>query len=329
MTIINKKRDAKNKVMIYTVKKDLTDEQTLKLNGTLCTNRSYKDLIDHDADVYTVDGELLLRFRKKILPQKNVDSFYENVIDFAHHSTATRGAESGSDIKDVKYNKKIKSNIYGYFDKWTIFQKHIFKVLKIKPPFPVRVTRFTTEFPQKMEKTIPLINNIDQLYKKLVPDSYKIQKRCAMQTAYRIGDTAFTTFTTNVSTQMGLHKDSGNLKESFGNLVVIEKGSYEGCYTCYPQYKVAVDIRNGDFVAMNIHNLHGNTPIKFTSPDGQRLSIVCYLRQGIWEKSKGSTKADVERNISTMRRIIKRYGVKVKKIKLANMQKLKTNSKVK
>jgi hypothetical protein len=310
MTII-KKEKGKNGVMQYVVKKDLTDEQTDALNGKMLTNRMFKDIIDHDCDVYTEDGDMLLRFRKNVLPQHNVKEFYDNVIDFAHHTTGLRGAESGSDVKDMKYNPRIKSNIYGYFDTWTVFQKHMFKILKIKPPSPVRVTRFTADYPEKWKKMIPLIQNIDQMYKKLAPKNYKFQKKCADETAYHIADTAFTTMTTNVTTQMGAHRDSNNLKESFGNLVVIEKGKYEGGYTGFPQYKVAVDVRTGDFLAMNINELHANTPIKLKTSDAERLSIVCYLRQGIWEKSKGTTLEDVKKNQAKMKRVIERYNKKI------------------
>lgn len=314
MTII--KREKRDGVIVYTLRKDLTDAQTAALEGKHLTTRHFKDKIDHDCDVYTEDGQLLMKFRKGILPQHNVDNFYDNVIDFAHNVTGARGAESGSDVKDIRFNKRIASNVYGYFDKWTIFQKHMFKTLKIKPPFPVRVTRFTTEFPDKWAKMVPLIQNIDKLYKKLVPGPYRFQRKCADETAYKIPGTAFTTITTNLNTQMGAHHDSGNLKESFGNLVVIEKGKYEGGYTVFPQYKVAADVRTGDFLAMNIHLLHAVTAIKPKTEGAERLSIVCYLRQGVWEKSKGTTSEDVKKNISTMQRIIKRFGKK----KAANEQ---------
>ena len=305
MTIIEKKKI--NGVMVYKVKADLTDEETQAMNGKLCTDRTYKDIIDHDADVYTQDGHLLLRFRKNVLPQNNVDVFYKNVIGFANTTTAARGACSGSKVKQIDLNKKIKSNVYGFFDRWTVFHKHMFKTLGIKPPFPVRVTRFTTEFPDKWAKMIPLIKNIDDMYKKLVPDSYKFQRACANETAFRIPDTAFTTITTNITTQMGCHRDSGNLKEAFGNLVVIEKGKYDGGYTGFPKYKVAVDVRTGDFLAMDVHELHGNTPIRLKSKDAERLSIVCYLRQGIWEKTKGSKPEDVQKVLRTTRRITAKF----------------------
>jgi hypothetical protein len=76
----------------------------------------------------------------------------------------------------------------------------------------------------------------------------------------------------------------------------------------FPQYKVAADVRTGDFLAMDVHQLHGVTAIKLKTEGAERLSIVCYLRQGVWEKSKGTTAEDVKNNMSTMKRIIKRFG---------------------
>ena len=49
---------------------------------------------------------------------------------------------------------------------------------------------------------------------------------------------------------------------------------------------VAVDVQTGDFLAMNIHLLHGNTPIEGKPGEFERLSLVSYLREGIVEKCK-------------------------------------------
>ena len=72
----------------------------------------------------------------------------------------------------------------------------MFKTLQIKP-YPVRLTRFTKDYPNKWQKMIPLIKNIDTLYKNLVPTNYDAQRKCADETAFRIQDTAFTTILTN------------------------------------------------------------------------------------------------------------------------------------
>lgn len=265
-------------------------------------------VIDHNADVYDEEGKLLLRFRKNVLPLHHVQQAYDAMIQYARLSTTTRGTASGSKDKHVGKNKHIASNVMGYFDWWTIRHRHMFKTIGLKePPFKARVTRFTHYYPDKWERVIPLIHDIDRMYNKLVPRSYKLQRVKADETSYVIPNTAFSTVTTNLNVRTAVHVDKGNLQESFGNLVVIEKGKYEGGYTCYPEYGIGVDVRTGDFLAMDIHRPHGNTSIIKKKRDTERLSIVCYLRQAIWEKTRGSTKEEVLENMKTMEDISEKY----------------------
>jgi hypothetical protein len=310
------KEESINGVKVYTVKKDMTDESLEKKLGTLLTDKSYSTIVDHDADVYTEDGKLLLRFRKNVLPKKNISTAYDNLIEFAKNKTSTRGTTSATKKgeRNPGTNTPIMSNIIGYFDKWTIGQKHVFKVLAIKPPFKVRVSSYTTKYPEKWANVQPLITDIDRMYKRLNPVQHKKQTAWANQTAYRIPKTCFTTMTTNVNLQTACHTDSGDFKEGFGNLVVIEKGTYKGGYTIFPQYGVGVDVRTGDFLAMDVHQIHGNTKVVPVSKDAIRLSLVSYLREDVVLKSKGTTAAHVVRNITTMKRIHARF----RKIKEAN-----------
>ena len=54
----------------------------------------------------------------------------------------------------------------------------------------------------------------------------------------------------------------------------------------FPQYGVAVDVRQGDFLAMDVHQWHCNTPLEHSKKTIEkdeigRLSIVCYLRKNM------------------------------------------------
>jgi len=276
--------------------------------GALIEKTHIKLIIDHDADVYTDSGELLFKFRKNVLPMTHVKQAYDAIIGFARNTTLARGAASGSQVKHVSSNKRIASNIMGYIDQWTLMHKHIFKYMNVQSPlFPVRATRFTANYPERWNEVIPLIQDVDDLYRQLVPDCYEKQRAMADETAYKIPNTAFSTITTNLNVVTAIHKDSGNAKHSFGNLVVIEKGEYSGGYTCYPEYGVGVDVRSGDFLAMDVHRYHGNLAIDAKTPGAERLSLVCYLRQRIWEKTKGSTIEDVEHNMRATKELIKKY----------------------
>ena len=51
-------------------------------------------------------------------------------------------------------------------------------------------------------------------------------------------------------------------KENNKVLVVLEKGNYKGGCTGFPQFGVCVDVRQGDFLGMDVHEWHCNTKIK-------------------------------------------------------------------
>lgn len=307
--MILSKGEKKNGIPTITVDKDYTDEEVAKKEGLFHNPKDRLFVIRENADVYTKSGELLLRFRKGVLPLKNAETAYENLISFAKTRTRTRGVASGSaaGTRCPGNNTSVMSNLMGYFDKWTLLQKHRFKSLGIKPPFAVRVSRFLTSHPERWHKVIPFIQDIDRMYKKLTPTYYNKQRALANETAYRIPNTAFTTITTNVNNQTAFHTDAGDCPEGFGNLVVIGKGKYKGGYTIFPQYGVGVDVRTGDFLAMNVHKLHGNTKLTPLTKDAVRMSIVCYLRQNVWARTRGSTHKDVEKNIATMKSINEKY----------------------
>jgi len=80
----------------------------------------------------------------------------------------------------------------------------------------------------------------------------------------------------NKNFRTALHCDVGDLKEGFGNLVVVSEGEYKGGYTLFPQYSVGVNCQNGDFLAMDVHQWHCNSEIE---GEGTRLSFVFYLRE--------------------------------------------------
>jgi len=85
---------------------------------------------------------------------------------------------------------------------------------------------------------------------------------------------------------------------------VIEWGRYHGGETLFPRFGVGVNLRTGDFVAMDVHEFHTNAPIHETKEDKaynlklpdirtrdastgvigsqeryQRISFVCYFRE--------------------------------------------------
>ena len=139
------------------------------------------------------------------------------------------------------------------------------------------------------------------MFQNLTPKEHKLQYERANETSnFAIDGTAFSTVTINYSWRTALHRDSGDFEKGFGNLIVLKDDAndndYTGCYTGFPQYGVACNIRQGDFVAMDVHEWHCNTEFyplkeevtgkwnKSELKNGwyyNRLSVVCYLRENM------------------------------------------------
>jgi hypothetical protein len=309
------KHEKKGGIDVYYVKKNITDAGMEKYKHQFVTPSQIDLIINGDADVFAVtdrigerhhDGRLLLKFRKGKLSKDKIDTFYENMIDFARTTSTNRKLTSGLRTKTRSKKEKdlaAMTNIVGYFDSLGPSQKALLKRHGMKLNPAVRETRFNMLYPDKFKKLIPLIREIDSYYEKIVPDHYKKQHRKAKQTHFKIADTAFTTVTTNVNYKTAIHTDRGDDAEGFGNLVVIERGKYTGAETCFPQYGVGVNVRTGDVLFMDVHEWHGNLPIHLENKDAVRLSIVCYLRHRLWEKTRGKTKKFMKRHVDTYRKL--------------------------
>ncbi len=199
-------------------------------------------------------------------------------------------------VSKMKVNNQVASNPIGYYEANNNFAK-----------LPCRLTHFTRTNFQKYNEGLPFIQHIDKLFHRLIPESYERQlERSNLKPHLKIPNTCFSTVTINRNFRTAMHKDAGDYREGFGNLTVLERGKYHGGYTIFPQYGVAIDLRHNDFVAMDVHQWHCNTPLYETEEDKKynesiepafkdnpevgtagiyekyaRISFVCYLREKI------------------------------------------------
>jgi hypothetical protein len=199
-------------------------------------------------------------------------------------------------VSRMKVNNQVASNPIGYFEASKNFCN-----------LPCRLTHFTKTNFEKYNEGLPFIQKIDELFEKLIPEAHQSQLDQANKKPHlKIPGTAFSTITINRNFRTALHRDAGDYINGFGNLTVIERGKYHGGYTVFPQFGVAVDVRNGDFLAMDVHQWHSNTKIYETKEDKKynesldyafkdnpnvgtvgiynkytRLTFVCYLREKI------------------------------------------------
>lgn len=311
------------------VEKYLTNEETAKLEGHWIDESFLKHpVVRENMDVYYKDenGEehLLLKFRKNCISNDLVKTGWDSYKDLAKPSrgrgasagpidttsqywskrvlTDTNKWSTGYMIKDgteksrMKVNNQVASNPIGFYEESKNFCK-----------LPCRLTHFTRTNYDNYRNGLPFIQRINQMFQKLIPDSYQKQLEQADKKPHlKIPETCFSTITINRNFRTALHRDAGDFKDGFGNLTVIERGKYHGGYTVFPQFGIGVDVRSNDFVAMDVHQWHSNTAIYETKEDIEfnekmepafkdnpqvgtvgiyekytRLTFVCYLREKI------------------------------------------------
>lgn len=174
-------------------------------------------------------------------------------------------------ISDTSYANPVLSGIAGSYEKY--------------PRIPYcRLTSYTSNHKDKFETAIPFIEAVSEQFHQLVPDRFENQKTAihTVDKEYTIGNSVYSTVTVNKNYRTAAHRDAGDFKEGFGNLTVISNAvPWEGCVLVFPEYRVAVDVRPGDFLAMDVHCIHGNTEIYSPNNDHERISIVCYMREKI------------------------------------------------
>lgn len=286
------------------VRKKISDEDMLLLKNTFITSSQIDKIIRKDATVYTEDNKLLFIFKKKKITGGQL--FYDLTSDYVKtHPSRNRGSATGSNALNVSSNPKTNTAILGYFDKWSPTQKKIFRINHIPLPLEVRETHYTSNHSDKFKQLFPYINQINTLYKTYLPDLYKKQIKKTNEIFYKIDNTAFTTITVNINYQTTIHKDTGDDEEGFGNLTVIEKGNYTGGEICFPQYGIGIDLREGDILFMNVHEWHANLPMKFEK-GAERMSVVCYLRKKIWERTRNKSEKFMKQHTKKTKRILEK-----------------------
>ena len=174
-------------------------------------------------------------------------------------------------ISGTNYATPVFSGVAGYYDRY--------------PRIPYcRATSYTAYQMDKFARGIPFIEELSQAFNDLMPVRFSNQKTAIekIDRDYRIGDSAYTTLTINKNFRTAVHTDAGDLESGFGNLTALSENGWEGGFLCFPEFRVAVDIRPGDMLLMDVHELHGNTPITGVGDKpADRISLVAYFRENM------------------------------------------------
>ena len=311
----------------------LSNDEVLKLKGKFLDDSAYDTLISSDCDCFKEDGSILFKFRKSIhekdeceiafLAFKNlakatrgrgaaagpidVDSIYWKkkqgvIINKSGNSASyeTKNKDGTMSLSSMRVQNLVATNIIGY---WS-------ESKQLSYDYPCRLSHYSkTEF-MKCEDGQPFIEKIGKSYQSLHPEMYRIQMdQAQIMPEMTLGTTPFSTITINRNFRTAVHQDAGDF--GFGNLSVIEYGYYHGGYYVIPKYRIAIDMKSGDHLCVDVHEFHSNTEMYETAEDRSkndempdifndnlevgvvglnnrfaRISLVCYLRDKLKECKK-------------------------------------------
>ena len=229
------------------------------------------------------DGSLLACVAWKCIPHELCDLAAECYMAAAKDYTSTnRGTTAG-----VQHRNREPS---GKYDKGKIANSSVVGFINsTNNKRPCRLTSFSKQHFDQYQKGMPFIQKIDTCFKQYVPAAHALQSAMAEKSRdFTISGTAFSTVTVNYNFRTALHRDSGDYKQGFGNLVVTHSDDVlrSKGLLLFPQYKVAISLGKGDFMAMDVHEWHCNSALSLvddgdrdTGDGSYRLSFVCYLRE--------------------------------------------------
>jgi hypothetical protein len=286
---------------IIKLKDQLLDEDVARLGGKMVDDSMYDTVIKESADVYTPEGNVLLKFRKGVIPVYMCEETFP-IWELAATPTNNRGMAAGEveidgdgKVKGMKGVKAIAGDpgatrVKLRKNDGTIANKTVAKVVNSgivgymdgNPRFPYcRLTAFNIEHMEKFQACMPLIKHIDVEFRTLMPERHAAQMAYHSRTSkdFKLPGTSFTTITVNKNFRTAIHQDKGDLKEGFGVLCAFRKGSFRGGYLCFPKYRIAVDMDTTDILVCDVHQWHGNSEIRGIPGTWKRISLVLYYRE--------------------------------------------------
>ena len=254
----------------------------------------YTKVINSNATGYYRDSsghkKVLFKFKKNTINESLSDLAIGTFLKFSKLKHSGRGIAAG--IPDGQKNARtinpssgqneggyVSSNISGYYDRPLREHRGLFKTISV-----CRTTAFTLKNEMLWKSALPFVEKCSKLYKQLCPKEWAIQKKeySLINPRLKIPKTVFTTITSNYNWRTACHSDSGDFSGGLGNLVVVGK-DFSGGYLGFPEFKVLIKIKPGDYLLMDSHVYHCNTKINLLKPDGFRLSFVMYIRKDMYK----------------------------------------------
>jgi hypothetical protein len=238
--------------------------------GKIVTEKDYNVRLTGPTRVVGPNGAPLVIFLPRAISAVLGDAHYPTLHGI-RSETSNRAHASGSRMFMVNRQSRannVKSSIIGSFD-------------PDSTRFPYcRTTAWTGKNTEQFRGMYPLFRHIAGQMKRYVPQRHAAQMAMVERTHpdWRVADTPYTTMTVNNTYPTGVHVDKGDLDEGYSCLAVWRRGSYTGGHLTFPEWRIAIDLQDGDLVLMDAHQWHGNTAMELLSEDAERISLVLYYR---------------------------------------------------
>ena len=213
--------------------------------------------------------------------KKSLEFDFPNWIEKIRNVSSLERKKAAKDIRelisDTSYGNSVYSGTAGYFDRYP------------RIPF-CRETAWSAANSDLFQKGYPLFEAASRIFKENLPIRWNGQNECVKKlkdSNWLVGNSVYTTITINKDFRTACHRDAGDLCETerinspagFSNLTVLNDGKkFDGMYLCMPEYKVCVDVKPGDLLLMDAHQIHGNVPLISSDEGFERISVVMYFR---------------------------------------------------
>jgi hypothetical protein len=253
-------------VLEIRLRNKISKDELEEKKGKILTEEDHNVTLTQPTAVYKPDGKLLCKYLPATFAADWLDGFYNVLSSLKAYQTDNRGLAGGSgrtnswDSEALKPTRTrgvpVSSAIIGAFD--------------AKPPFQYcRLTAWTGKENEQFRSLYPLFQAIGARFAEEVPDRFAAQMKQVARTPeeWVIEGTPFSTITVNNTYPTGVHTDKGDLDEGFSTLTVLRRGSYRGALLTFPEYRVAVDMQDGDLLLMDAHEWHGNTAMFLDDPE--------------------------------------------------------------
>ena len=142
-----------------------------------------------------------------------------------------------------------------------------------------RLSNKTYEEKENMKRLMSFQKILCDVYKEHLPELYNKDLEFVRKNVdddYRLVDTPYTTVNINVNHAIKYHKDNGNVKGSYSNVLILKENCFGG-ELVLPEYGIALEQSDGALcIFKGQEEIHGVMPIMPITDDFYRASIVFY-----------------------------------------------------